>query len=149
MLGCTIGAALWIFILTGCSSVETTETVEAYVIKTLEQTSGEGAPFVETGFQKVNVISKTEVSKNHIKTDIKAIEDYYDINGKYIKTVILHSTLNKSYITDAEKEDRKTEELDKPATILLPEGNMKEILLDNLPDDKKNQVKMHVLSMMD
>ncbi len=97
----------------------------------------------------MNAITTIEEGKNYLKTDIKANKDFYDTNGKNIKTEIKHPTFNKSHITLVEDEKIRNEELHEPSTILLPKDMLKTYQLDNLTKVEEEKVKEHVQSIMD
>ncbi len=136
---------LCILLISACSSAEKIQHIEVFVTKTTET----------TGYKKVNAITSIEDGKNYIKTDIKAVEDFYDADGTYIKTKIIHSYFNKSKVTRAEEGEERKEELHKPSTILLPDDvldqdpNIEHFNLDNMTKEEKEKVKEHVLSFMD
>lgn len=44
---------------------------------------------------------------------------------------------------------KRTKELQKPSTILIPDENIEHFKLDNMTEEEKEQVKEHVLSFMD
>ena len=136
-----------IYLLSACSNAEKYQHIEVFMIETSEQ-NNEGI-FEKTGYKKINSITTIEEGKNHIKTDIKAVEDFYDIDGKYIKTAILHYTYEKSKVTLVEKGEDKKGELQEPSTILIRETNVDYFQLDNMTDEEKEKVKEHVLSFMD
>lgn len=135
------------FLLSACSNVDKIQHIEVFVIETFEQ-NNEGI-FENTGFKKVNSITTIEEGKNHIKTDIKAVEDFYDIDGNYIKTEILHSNYEKSKVNLVENGEEKREELQEPSTILIPENNVEYFQLENMEKEDEEKVKEHVLSLMD
>lgn len=140
-------ASVVILLLSACGNVEKVEHIEVFIAETMKQ-NDEG-PFENTGYKKVNAITTIEEGKNYLKTDIKANEDFYDTNGKYIKTEIKHSTFNKSHITLVEDEKIRNEELHEPSTILLPKDMLKTYQLDNLTKVEEEKVKEHVQSIMD
>ncbi|MEC1716266.1 hypothetical protein [Schinkia azotoformans] len=136
-----------IFLLSACSNVEKVQHIEVFVTETSEQ-NDEGF-FETTGYKKVNSITSIEEGKNHIKTDIKAIEDFYDTEGNYLRTEIIHSSFNKSNVTQAEDGENRKEELQEPSTVLIPNENIEQFKLDNVSKEDKEKVKEHVLSFMD
>lgn len=136
-----------IFLLNACSNVQKVQHIEVFVTETSEQ-NDEGF-FETTGFKKVNSITSIEEGKNHVKTDIKAIEDIYDTDGKYIRTEIIHSNFNKSNVTQVEGGENRKEELQEPSTILIPDESIELFKLDNISKEDKEKVKEHVLSFMD
>ncbi|WP_404446403.1 hypothetical protein LG307_21380 [Sutcliffiella horikoshii] len=136
-----------IFLLTACSSVEKVQHIEVFVAETSEQ-DDEGF-FITTGYKKVNSITSIEEGKHHIKTDIKSIEDFYDKEGNYLRTEIIHSTFNKTYVTQKEDAVNLKEEIKKPSTILIPDENIELFKLENKTKGEEEKVKEHVLSFMD
>lgn len=136
-----------IFLLNACGNVEKVEHIEVYMAETMEQ-NDKGFHEI-TGYKKVNAITTIEDSKNYVKTDIKAIEDFYDTAGKYIKTEIIHSTFNKYHITLVEEGENRREELQEQSTMLLPKDSWGNFQLDNLTKQQEEKVKEHVLSFMD
>lgn len=134
---------IFLILLSACSTTEKVEHIEAFVIQTLEENT-EG--FYETvGYKKVNSVTNSEVGKNHAKTDVKAIEDFYDLEGGYVKTEIIHSSFKKKVIDLVGEETNLKVELQLPKTILIPDGNKEEILLTKA---EKEEVKKHVLSIV-
>ncbi|MED4018884.1 hypothetical protein [Sutcliffiella cohnii] len=135
---------LLLLIMAACGKGEIVETIEVFVVETSEE--NEEGIYETTGYKKVNAITTTEERKNHIKTDIKAIEDYYDTEGNYIKTEVFHSNFKSSTVIDIDSEMNKKEELKTPSTILIPEDSSTDYLFNNMTDEEKEQVKEHVLS---
>ncbi|UVI29230.1 hypothetical protein [Paenibacillus spongiae] len=136
-----------IFLLSACSNMGKIQHIEVFVAEISER-NDEGF-FVTTGYKKVNAITTIEEGKNHIKTDIKAIEDFYNIEGNYIKTEIIHSNFSKSNVTLAEDGDSRKEVLQEPSTILIPDDKIEHFQLENMTEEEKEKVKVHVLSFMD
>ncbi|MBU8907515.1 hypothetical protein [Desertibacillus haloalkaliphilus] len=137
---------LIVFLLSACGRTETFQHIEVFVTETSEQ-NDEGY-YETTGFKKVNVITTIEEGNNHIATDIKAIEDFYDLDGRYIKTEIIHSEFNRSKVTNVEDGDERKEELQEPSTILLPDETVDHFQLENMTEEEEEKVKNHVLSFM-
>lgn len=134
-------------LFSACSNVEKVQHIEVFVTETSEK-NDEGF-FETTGFKKVNAITSTEASKNHVETDIKAIEDFYDKEGNYLRTEIKHSIYNKSHLTQAEDGEERKEEVQEPSTILIPDENIEHFILENMTKEEKEKVKEHVISFMD
>jgi hypothetical protein len=124
---------LYILVVSACSS-QTFESVEAFEIDTLEV--NDQGTYDITGYKKVNSITVTSESRSAVKAEIKAIEDHYDHNGKYLKTVLLHSesSLNKS--NDTVTGDEKEIILFEPLTLQVDY---------TLSEDDKKQIKELVL----
>mgnify|MGYP000946284195 CR=1 FL=1 len=138
---------LCILLLNACVNVEKVQHIEAYVTEVLEE--NDEVFFVKTGYQKGNAITSIEESKNHIKTDVKSIEDFYDTEWNYIRTEIIHSNFKKSYITQAEGGEERKEEINEPSTILIPDGDVEYHNSINMTEEEQERVKEHVLSFMD
>ncbi|WP_035663190.1 hypothetical protein [Halalkalibacter akibai] len=105
--------------LSGCNT-QTYEAVEVFQIDLLEL-SDQSKAYDQSGYKIVNSITTTSETRNMLKADIKAIEDHFDPNGNYVKTVILHSksTLNK--LNDTLTDHQREEILDQPSTIFFEE----------------------------
>jgi len=138
---------LSILLLTSCSNAEEVQHIEVYVTETSEK-NDEGR-WEKTGYKKINSISTVEKGENYINTDIKAIEDYYDTDGNYIKTEVIHSTFEKSEVTKAESGEDRKEELQEPSTILIPNDPQEHFQLEDMTEEDKERVKEHVLSYID
>lgn len=135
------------FLISACSQVEEFEHIEVFAIERLEENK-EGL-FEVIGYKKVNSITTIVEGKNQIKTDIQAIEDFYDIDGNYLKTEIIQSSFHKSNVTLAEDGENRKKELKKPITIFIPDENLEHFQLDNMTKEQKEEVKDHVLGFMD
>jgi hypothetical protein len=101
--------------------------------------------FSINGYKKVNAITMIKTSDNHMNTDVKALEDFYDIEGNYLKTVVLHSTFNKSKVTLSEEGEESTKELQEPSTILIPVDKRGGFVLNQMTEEEKKNIKEHVL----
>ena len=134
-------------LLTSCSNAEEVQHIEVYVTETSEK--NEEGRWENSGYKKINSISTVVKGENHINTNIKAIEDYYDKDGNYIKTKVIHSTFEKSEVTKAETGQDQKEELQEPSTILIPDDPQEHFQLENMTEEEKEKVKEHVLSYVD
>ena len=83
-----------------------------------------------------------------MRGDTKAIEDYYDRDGNYIRTEIIHSKGNKTYISPVIDGNTRKVELHEPSTILIPDRELKHFNLNNMTEDEMEKVKKHILSFM-
>ncbi|WP_102716500.1 hypothetical protein [Paenibacillus castaneae] len=133
--------------LSACSTAEKYEHIEAFIIETLDP--NEEGIHGKTGFKKVNAITITVEGKDYIKSDVKTIEDYYDLVGNFIKSEIKHSTYSKSYITMQEDGGTREKELQEPLTILIPDDNVESVRSFTLTEEEKRQVKEHVKRLVD
>lgn len=137
--------ALLAISLSGCGKVERYVHYEAFVTDVSEQ--NEDGLSKATGFKKINAITVVEEGEHHLKTEIKEIADYFDLEGKYIKTELVHTRSNKSKITLVEDGDRKKEILYEPSTILILDERLKERSDIDLTEEEKIQVKKHVAAV--
>jgi len=138
---------LCIFLLNGCNNTERYQHIEVFVSETLEK-NDEGI-YEKTGFKKINAITIVEEDKNHVATDIKSIEDFYDIEGNYLKTEIKHSEYKRSKVTNVEDGGERKKELQEPSTLLIPVGKIEPFQVDHLTEEEKEEVKNHILSFID
>lgn len=133
-------------VVSGCGSKEEFMHIEAFVVEVLEE-DAEGM-FVKTGAKKSNAITTIEEGKNYIKTNVQVLEDYYDMDGKYMKTEILYSDFTKSLLTGGEHGENKNEQRDVPATILIPDEELRFTKTMKLTETEQRQVKEHVESLI-
>ncbi|MFC4104164.1 hypothetical protein [Paenibacillus xanthanilyticus] len=137
-----------LLVLSACGSgTKHVEHVEVFIVETLEQ--NEAGFYEAIGFKKVNAVTTIEEGKNHVKTDTKTIEDYYDTAGRHMKTEIVHSSLHKSHVTLAEDKDHRTATLEEPAAILLPDGESGPFKMNKMTEAEKTKVRAHVQSFID
>jgi len=134
-------------LLIACSNTVRVEHIEVFTTELSEK--NEDGFYEETGYKKVNSITAHAENKNYIKTEIKMIEDFYDLAGNYIKSEITHTKFSKSHIMMTEDGDNQNKELQEPSTIMIPDEDIKQFRSGDLTDDEKKQVKQHVLSFMD
>jgi hypothetical protein len=138
------------FLLIGaCSQTEKYETIEVLVIEIFNDNQNDKGIFETTGYKIVNAITIMEEGKTHIKSDIKSIEDFYDMEGNYIRTEIRHSYANKSKMLMTEEGINLKEELQEPSTILISPDNAKNFKLKNMTQEEKAQVKEHVFAYVE
>lgn len=134
-------------LLSACSDAEKYEHIEAFMIETLEP--NEEGMHVKTGYMKANAITILVEGKNYIKSDVKTVEDYYDVAGNFIKSEITHSFGSSSHVTLHEDGDTQKEERQEPSTILIPDQDFERHQSIPLSEDEKLQVKEHVKSLVD
>ncbi|WP_168119998.1 hypothetical protein [Paenibacillus sp. HB172176] len=143
-----MGIVLVLMLLsTACGSVERTEHIESFTIENSEKQ--DNGMFEVTGYKKVNSVSLIEESDNHMESDVKMVEDYYNSDGIFLKSIFTygHGTLSK--LTRATDSDEQKLELSEPSTILAPDlegDNFKGV---ELTAEEKVRVKEHVLSFME
>ncbi|SFM48571.1 hypothetical protein SAMN03159341_13730 [Paenibacillus sp. 1_12] len=136
-------------LICACGQAEKYETIEVFVIETLDDNQNDKGMFETTGYKVVNAITIIEEGKTHIKSDVKSIEDFYDREGNYIQTEIIHSYANKSKMLLTEEGNTLKEELQEPSTILITPDYTKNYKLQNMTQEEKARVKEHVLAFME
>jgi hypothetical protein len=135
-----------IILLSACGQAKQVQHIEAFGIETMEQ-NAEGL-YERVGYKKVNAITTTKEDKNYLKVDMKTVEDYYDMKGIYLKTVVTHSQGYKSNVLDTKDGFNRVEELQEPSTVLVPDEDAEQFRGDNLSSDQIEQVKNQVQSLM-
>lgn len=135
--------------MSACGQTEKHETIEVFVVETFDDKQNDQGMYETTGFKVVNAITSIEEGKTHLKADVKAIEDFYDLDGLYIQTEIIHSYTNKSKMLLTEEGNTLKEELQEPSTILITPDNAKHYKTKDMTTEEKAQVKEHVLALME
>ncbi|KRE99427.1 hypothetical protein ASG89_28110 [Paenibacillus sp. Soil766] len=136
-------------LISACGQTEKYETIEVFAIETLDNNQNDKGFFEQTGYKIVNAITTIEEGKTHMKSDIKSIEDFYDMEGKFIHTELIHSYANKSKLLLTEEGNTSKETLQEPSTILIAPGSAKNLKLNNMTQEEQDQVKKHVLAFME
>lgn len=138
---------LCIFLLSACNNFEKNQHIEVFVIQTTEENNGEYSE--KSGYKKVNSITSVKKGVDYIKTDIKTIEDFYDMKGDYISTEITHTKVNKYNNDQAEYSENRNKKIYEPSTILIANKNLENFNLENMTKEDEKKVKEHVLSLVD
>ncbi|MBB3154270.1 hypothetical protein FHS16_004352 [Paenibacillus endophyticus] len=132
--------------LNGCGKSEKIEHIEAFATEMSEQ-NAEGI-FERTGYKKVNAITSVVEGEKYVKSEIKKIEDHYDIDGNFIKSEITLNNSSRSEMFMSNDGDEHVTKLDNPSTILVPELVSEEHHSVELTEEQKTEVKAHVLSFL-
>ncbi|OCT13357.1 hypothetical protein A8709_03650 [Paenibacillus pectinilyticus] len=135
-------------LVSACSQTEKHETIEVFAIETFDDHQNDKGFFERTGYKIVNAITTMEEGKTNVKSDMKSVEDFYDMEGSYVQTEIIHSYSNKSKLLLTEEGNTHKDKLQQPSTILLSPDNFKNLKLNNLTQEEKDQVKEHLLAIM-
>jgi len=137
---------LTVLLLSACTT-ERFQHIEVFVAETSEQ--NEDGFYEPTGYKKINAITTVEEGEHHVATDVKAIEDFFDTDGNYIRTEIIHSAFSRSKVTNTEDGDEHKKVLQEPATILIPAEARDPFHLEKMTEEERERVKQHVLSFTD
>lgn len=113
------------------------ETVEGFILETLDGTDG---------YKKVNSITNMKENKHVLAARVRVIEDYYDSNGDYIKTEILHTFSKKNKMLQTIDGDDTREEVSGPLTIHLPDG-VSSYSTSKLNEQQLEEIKKLVLEI--
>lgn len=135
--------SVFALVLGACGTSERHVSYEAFIIETMEQ--NEEGTFVKTGYKKVNAITNVDEGKHHLNTEVKMIEDHYDLKGDYLKTEIIYSKSDKSKLLHSLDGDQQKETLKEPSTILVPD-ELEEFRSIKLTEEEQLRVKEHVES---
>lgn len=135
---------IWIvLLLSSCQSGgEKVEHVEAFVVENIVQQNEERF-FLPSGYKKVKSITTHVDNRGAIKSRIQAIEDYYDDEGNFVKTVVYDQSHERLKNLRTENTKNLKKELDEPLTIHIPEGQEGKPV--QLTDEQKHEVRAHVI----
>ncbi|OAS15126.1 hypothetical protein A8708_22370 [Paenibacillus oryzisoli] len=136
-------------LISACSQADKNETIEVFALETFQDIQNDKGLYVKTGYKIVNAITTVEESKTHLKSDIKSVEDFYDGNGTYIQTEIIHTYANKSKLLLTEEGNTHSAQLQEPSTILTPSNPADNFKLSDMSSEEKKQVREHVLALME
>ncbi|MFS0577387.1 hypothetical protein AB1K83_17370 [Sporosarcina sp. 179-K 3D1 HS] len=136
-----------LLLLGACSKNEVFEHIEVFSIETMDESEDPVIPYTLSGHKNTNSITYTREWRDKVKFEVSAIEDYYDTDGNYIKTVVFHSSGEHKKLHNQISGDKEEEELNEPSTILLsPEYKQTSL---ELTEEEKERVKRHVESYVD
>lgn len=133
-------------LITSCSRTEVIRHYEVFMSDSMERK--EDGNFETTGYSKANAITTSESRKGFLRTDVKMIEDFYDLEGHYVKTVISHTRSHMSDISVTDGGFRLKKELQEPATIFIPENEFGSFSKKELSDEENEILKDHVMMYM-
>lgn len=145
--------AVFCFILSlvtaGCSNKEIHDTVEAFSVEVYSDTSNNEDLPVKIAYKKVNSITYVEKSNNLEKYKLYSLEDYFDMDDKFIESIIIYSELEKNLLTPGpEKPIENKKKLNEPITILAPRLKDGYGELMNLTQVQSKQVREHILEFV-
>ncbi|MFF2890175.1 hypothetical protein [Paenibacillus sp. NPDC057967] len=137
---------LVIALTSSCGNMNVVRHIEVFVSESMEE--NEEGNYEVTGYIKTNAITTSEESKNLLRTDVKLIEDYYDLDGNYVKSEVSHSRSHKSDISITDGGFSHKKELQEPSTIFIPEEGYEQFRMKAMSDEEKEIVEEHVMSYM-
>ncbi|WP_258234998.1 hypothetical protein [Paenibacillus agaridevorans] len=137
--------AMFILSLSACGRTEKVKHIEAFVIETSEK-NDEGY-FETSGYKKVNSVTVIEEGEKHIRTEIRMIEDIFDIEGNYMKTEAIYSKAYQSNLSFTDEGFEHREELVKPSTILIPDEKWERFKMQDLTEEQQSAVEEHVRAL--
>lgn len=111
------------------SNDTTNKTVETFTIETYSDTKNEQGIYELTGYKEVNSITSITKSIDTISTKIESIEDYYDINGEFIETIVYKSEFENNLLTGKAKSKDSREISKNP---LVVKNSSESIVEDNV-----------------
>lgn len=119
-------------------------TVESYEIETLADELNEDYIYENTGTKKVQAITTIIEKPNKVESEITSIQDYYDLEGNFLKSVVLVENFSNNYKTgeatykQKEKQYKTPQILNKQVFNTSPDEKFKEEILTT---DKKEKIK--------
>lgn len=122
------------------------ETIESFTVEESELNS-EGI-YVPIGYKKVNAITYVKDNKHVIKTHVRTIEDFYDLEENFVKTIITNSYYEKLKINHSETSYNKNHEVSGPLTIHAPDKNDKSSIA-KLNSEELEEVRNHVVTIIE
>lgn len=111
-------------------SKEQITNVENYTIETLSDEVNEEGMYVETGYKNVNAITEVTKDGDRILTTMKSVEDYYDTNGNFLRSVVLENVAQNDYQTGKAKFKENKREAKSP--LAQPEKANQSVVQKNL-----------------
>ena len=137
-------------LISACSQSEKYETIEVYAIETFDDNQNDKGLYEQTGYKIVNAMTTIKEGETYINSEIVSIEDFYDMEGNYIQTNIIHTNSNKSYLLHTEEGNTHKETIHEPSTILITPDNVKNnFKLIKITQEEKALVKEHLLAFME
>ena len=115
------------------NNTENQRTIESFEIETFSETTNSEGINEISGSKKVNAITEINANEDSVSTIITSAEDYYDINGKFLKSLISVQKFNNDYVSGEATIEKSEKEISKPQTIL----NYSESKIVKEANDKK------------
>ena len=115
--------------------------IESFSIEVLEEN---GEKFAEEfGYKNINSVSEIIENKKEVITKVSVIEDYYDVNGTYLKTIVKveEGTLN---LTTGKSTGKVREKVFQQPLTLYAYRDTVTVLTEEEREQVKNQVKAQV-----
>jgi len=134
---------LWIVLaLCSCQNgEEPVEHIEAFIVEDVMITAdGLNMP---SGYKKVNSITNHEDNQGATLSRVRAIEDYYDSEGKFVKTRVYDQSHKRWKNIPNEDSSSQEKELETPLTIHIPDNHSWTPV--QLSDQQKDEIKAHVI----
>lgn len=101
-----------------------------------------------SGYKKVNSVSYIKEWNDKVKAETSEIEDYFDLNGEYIKTTVTYSHGEHRKLHNTMHGEKKPMELYEPTTIMLPD-DFTQNFTKILTEQEKDQLKKHVFEYVE
>lgn len=100
--------------------------------------------FQESGHKKVNAITLYRETEQTKMVRVRAIEDYYDLDGRYVNTVVYDNSHKENKMLLTTDTDELKAEYNRPLTIHLPDDVI-DFTSDQLTEAQLEEIKTHVL----
>lgn len=119
------------------------QSVESYSIETLSNELNEDGFYEVTGYKKVNAFTSVWTFSDSMKSHIEVVEDYYDLNGNFINSIVKSEDFENDLTIGKAKHKQKIKEFDKPKTMFVTSSKEKFHKV-NLSPSEEQQVKSHI-----
>lgn len=116
-------------------NVEVTMHIESANIKEYEL--DDSNLYKETGYKKVNAITEIIEEGNRMTSKVSVIEDYFDSNGAYVKTLVRYDEFINNSTTGRGLAKSQEKEVHTPLTLFASDTEGP----TELTNDEKDQIK--------
>lgn len=94
------------------------KNVESYEIEVFSDTPDEEGIYEIVGHKKVNTVTNMSGDIDNIKTAMTTVEDYYDLNGNFIESIISITDFENNFINGKGISEVNSKKSNTPQTIL-------------------------------
>ncbi|WP_143001381.1 hypothetical protein [Tenuibacillus multivorans] len=98
----------------------------------------------QDGYKRVNSNLLINDNEDELCVEVEEVVDYYSLDHEYLRSEVLSSYSRKDKLTKRQDEAEKVEEINGPATILLPDSVKGPDYPADLSEEEKQRVKEHV-----
>jgi hypothetical protein len=128
----------------------TYRTVESFEMEVLSTEVNDENLYEVTGSKKVNSITEITEGSDFIKTKIISLEDFYDLEGEYIKTVLKIEEFSNNFSNGKAKHKIKEKEFNQPKTIhtLSKKTKIKGAEIKDITEDEEKELENYLMNLV-